>query len=282
MLVALLIAGFCLALMVAEATYRRDPGLIDHTASGAVTAGEILQTADGRAGVALADIADTELGTLRTQGHFDVAAASGTTFTAGDIVYWDVSASAAIGAGSADLSADFPIGVALTAKISGTLVVRVDLNEGVDASNPHFESLVLDDGAKVTTGTTTGTELPDTAAQKLGLWGVTPIIQPASANQGAVSAQTQDALTDNGGGTADGTVELVTTFTPSVAWNGSNVYPSAADATAIAAAITAAKNNMKEVTTELAKIRTDIANIKTFQDAARTAMVNSGLIKGGA
>ena len=47
-------------------------------------------------------------------------------------------------------------------------------------------------------------------------------------------------ITDNSGGTnATDTISAVTTFTPTVAWNGSAVYPSAADATAIATAITA-------------------------------------------
>lgn len=59
------------------------------------------------------------------------------------------------------------------------------------------------------------------------------------------------ALTDSSGGAAaDGTIGAVTTFTPSVAWNGSSVYPSAADATAIAAAITALMAAVKELSTK--------------------------------
>lgn len=38
----------------------------------------------------------------------------------------------------------------------------------------------IDDAENVTLGTGTGTEFPDTASQKLGFWGVTPIIQPAN------------------------------------------------------------------------------------------------------
>lgn len=67
-------------------------------------------------------------------------------------------------------------------------------------------------------------------------------------------------LTDNSGGAApDGTIGAVTTFTPSVAWNGTDVHPSAADATAIAAAITALMAAVKELSTKqnalLAKLR---------------------------
>jgi hypothetical protein len=161
---------------------------------------------------------------------------------------------------------------------------------------------------------------------KIGLWGVEPVVQPAHADQAAPAAIGQHSLTDNGGGTADQTVAsmaaavmltdntglsgshddtlaAVTTFTPSVAWDGATVYPSAADATAIATAITVLnqnasdlaqkvielvtwqttmQNNFKEVTTELALIKTDIANSRTYQVASRTALVNSGIIKGSA
>jgi predicted RecA/RadA family phage recombinase len=69
-------------------------------------------------------------------------------------------------------------------------------------------------------------------------------------------------LTDNSGGaSADGTIGAVTTFTPSVAWNGSSVYPSAADATAIAAAITALKAAVTELAT---KQNTVLATLRTL------------------
>lgn len=84
----------------------------------------------------------------------------------------------------------------------------------------------------------------------------------ASIGGGGVSQATVvAALTDNSGGaTADGTIGAVTTFTPSVAWNGSSVYPSAADATAIAAAITALMAAIKELSTKQNEV---IAVLKT-------------------
>lgn len=128
-----------------------------------------------------------------------------------------------------------------------------------------------------------------------------------TANTSPAAETNTHTLTDNGGGTADQTVAVqaapvtltdntglsgshddvlaaVTTFTPSVAWNGSAVYPSAADATAIGTAITVlnqnasdaaqkiielvtlaatAQNNLKEVTTELA-----------LQKALNTVLIN--------
>jgi hypothetical protein len=46
----------------------------------------------------------------------------------------------------------------------------------------------LADGVDFVFGTTTGTQLGTASIQKLGLWGVSPVIQPASANQAAVAS----------------------------------------------------------------------------------------------
>ena len=76
------------------------------------------------------------------------------------------------------------------------------------------------------------------------------------------------ALTDNSGGaSADGTIGAVTTFTPSVAWNGSSVYPSAADATAITAAITALKDAVKELSAKQASVLTSLKNANLMASA---------------
>lgn len=64
------------------------------------------------------------------------------------------------------------------------------------------------------------------------------------------------ALTDNGGGTADGTVGAQATFAASTPWDGASTYPSAADEAALTAIALAIRNNLKEVTTQLALQRT--------------------------
>lgn len=112
------------------------------------------------------------------------------------------------------------------------------------------------------------------------------------------------ALTDNGGGTADDTVasmaaattltdntglsgshndtlEAVTTFTPSVAWDGAAVFPSAADATAIAAAITALNQNASdtaqkviELVTWQTTVQNNFKELTTATAAERAAIVS--------
>lgn len=57
------------------------------------------------------------------------------------------------------------------------------------------------DGMDIDVGTVTGTKFGINSSRKLGFWGKTPIIQPASANQAA--------LTNSTGGTTDGTLSAV-------------------------------------------------------------------------
>lgn len=128
-----------------EAIYRQASGLVDYTAGSDLSAGWVFQLADKRAAILAADVKSGKKVGAYTQGIVDIAAASGTTFSAGDEVYWDESAGACIARSSADLTADFFLGVAVVAKVSGELFVAVDLNAGrkttggtvtLDGSNP--------------------------------------------------------------------------------------------------------------------------------------------------
>lgn len=80
--------------------------------------------------------------------------------------------------------------------------------------------------------------------------------------------QTQDTLTDSTGGSATTTLAAITTFTPSVAWDGAAVFPSAADATAIAAAITSLKNTVASLAAQLAKVKVDVSRVLYVEAAA--------------
>lgn len=82
-----------------------------------------------------------------------------------------------------------------------------------------------------------------------------------ASNNTMVAITFPTSLTDNGGGTADGTVQEITNFTMSVTWNGSSVYPSAADGLLLSNTIVALKNNIKEITTELATTRAALTNM---------------------
>lgn len=126
-----------------------------------------------------------------------------------------------------------------------------------------YASLTLGEGINFVLGTTTGTKIGTAVSQKLGFWNATPIVQPSGAAQAAAAAQTQDTLTDSTGGSADTTLAAVG------ATNSSDVSGTI-------------NNNFADLAAQLAKIKTDLANVKTLQDATRTALVNTGVMKGGA
>jgi hypothetical protein len=126
-------------------------------------------------------------------------------------------------------------------------------------------SLTLSNASDIIAGTGAGTKIGTATTQKIGFWNVTPVVQPAAAGQAAAAAQTQDSLTDSTGGTASTTLAAIT-----------------AGASYDQADMTAIKNAIASLASQLAKIRTDVANIKTLQDASRTALVNTGIMKGAA
>lgn len=211
-------------------------------------------------GVAVADIAIAGSGEIDIEGVFEGPADTGTAFVAGADAFYD------------------PADGTLYATPSATRIAAGWFTE-----------------AKAQSGAT--------AKVKLGGGGGLAVANATTARYGAVLQAAVDAdLTDNGGGTADGTVAsqaapvtltdntggsgshddtlaAVTTFTPSLAWNGTDVHPSAADATAIGAAITTlnqnqsdaaqkiielvtlattAQNNLKELTTEIADLKSKL------------------------
>jgi len=99
-------------------------------------------------------------------------------------------------------------------------------------------TLTISDAYNIAVGSTTGTKIATATTQKLGFWNVTPVIQPAAANQAA--------LTNSTGGTYDGTLVDV-----GVIFNQANI-----------------NDNFTDVYTLLTEIR--------------TALVNTGIIKGAA
>jgi predicted RecA/RadA family phage recombinase len=111
-----------------EFTLRTGGQTLPYTPSGAKTAGEVVLHPAGFAGAVVTDLADGQLGAVTYKATGDLKAATGTTFAAGDLIFWDVSDNVAIAEGSA-VTGDFPVGTALAAKISGPLFVSVTLNE---------------------------------------------------------------------------------------------------------------------------------------------------------
>jgi hypothetical protein len=99
-------------------------------------------------------------------------------------------------------------------------------------------TITLTDAANIAAQTGTGTKIGTATSQKIGFWNVTPVVQPAGANQAA--------LTDSTGGTA-----------------GSSLVAAGGSYTA-------------------ANINNNFATLNRLVAEIRTALVNTGIIKGAA
>ena len=104
--------------------------------------------------------------------------------------------------------------------------------------NATTGNITLADAIDIQVNTTTGTKIGTATSQKLGFWNVTPVIQPASANQASI--------TDSTGGTPGSSLVDVT------------------------------------ATPTQAAINNNFATVNVLLLAIRTALVNSGIMKGSA
>ena len=101
------------------ADYVSGPDTIDYTPGSDTAAGTVVVQGT-QVGITKVAIGANKLGTLHVQGVFDIDCASGTTFSAGALLYWN--------AGTAKITTtntDVLIGRAAVAKTSGQLKARV-------------------------------------------------------------------------------------------------------------------------------------------------------------
>ena len=110
----------------------------------------------------------------------------------------------------------------------------------------------------------------------LGFFGVAEISQPASANQAAPAAQSQQTLTDSTGGTSGTTLAAISNSL------SGGVGVSSPTASAVNAQLAIIRDAVASLAAQLALIKADIAAMKTLQNQTRTDLVALGLQKGSA
>lgn len=114
---------------MAQAIRRQNGDELHMIADADYSDGDIVQKAN-LAGVVEGPVLTGDPMNVRVKGGYDVAAASATTFALGAIVEWDATNDLAVASGAGD----FVLGVAARAKIAGETVVRVLLNEHLEAA----------------------------------------------------------------------------------------------------------------------------------------------------
>lgn len=125
---------------------------IDHVASGAVAAGDVV-VLDNMIGIAKSPIDDTDTGALSVEGVFSLPKAA-VAVTVGQKVYWDSSATQCVVTPASD---DYFLGLAVEAAASGDARVKVKINEAV--AQPSVEGVgpgyAIARGVSSITGTST-------------------------------------------------------------------------------------------------------------------------------
>lgn len=111
---------------MAEANYYQDGCKLDITAAAALTAGQVVQLSDGRAGVTPIDYDSGDLAGIQVEGVYQVAKTASVVITDGQPVYWDHSANSATYTTANDR--DFFLGVAVGDAASADTTMYVAIN----------------------------------------------------------------------------------------------------------------------------------------------------------
>ena len=115
------------------------------------------------------------------------------------------------------------------------------------------------------------------AADKLGFWGATPVVQPAGAAQAAL-------VNNTGGSTANSTLAAVTApsaLTDNTTGSASTTLASISDA-ATKNAVASLAARLEEARVAINVLKDNDAKQAVLINALRAALVTSGQIKGGA
>lgn len=142
---------------MAEAVYYKPAQAIrDYTPVAALTAGQVIQLADGRAAVPATDIAAGVKGSVQIEGIHTVAKTASVVILDGQPVYWDHSANTATYAKANDR--DFFLGTAVGDAASADTTLKVNINVApvylVDVARDPFDSVIV-----LTSGTPSLTRL---------------------------------------------------------------------------------------------------------------------------
>lgn len=198
-------------------------------------------------GVAVADILDTEVGAIQTQGVFKLDKEASLAITMGEEVYWNTTNKEVT-----KTATDVPLGVAAADAAGADTTVHVKLAGGGNgtATAATVAALTDNSGGAAADGTI-----------------------------GVVTAPT--ALTDNSGGTASGTLALIDQTITGVDGTGSN----AASVTEVNAQLVIIANSIASLAARQAEDRAAIISLtdavkelSTKQNAVITSLKNAGLM----
>ena len=128
---------------------------------------------------------------------------------------------------------------------------------------------------QVTFNSVDGAQVGKSTAEKIAFFGSTPVVQPASGDQAAVTA-TVEALTENSNDSSPDTT-IADCRSPI-----SNSSGDSAKATDINALFVIVDSNFADLADQQAKAKVDIDALTTLSNQLRSELVTLGLISGAA
>lgn len=147
--------------MVEANLYQEDDCTVDYTAIAAVTGGQVVQIADGRAGIIPTDLDAGDLGSASTEGIYEVTKTASQVWIDGARIWWDHSANSAtcippLVTGDKDFYLGTAVGDVAAATTTGKVSVNSKPTYIVDVHRDMFDTTIV----KTVVGSTT-VEVPN-------------------------------------------------------------------------------------------------------------------------
>lgn len=136
--------------------YQEGNDVVDYTAIAAIDGGDVVQLADGRAGVIPTDLDAADLGSASTEGIYTVAKSINLVWIDGARIWWDHSANAAtpvppLTTGDKDFYLGVAVGDVAAATTTGKVNINVEPVYAYDAKRDLSDTVIV----KTVVGSTT-------------------------------------------------------------------------------------------------------------------------------
>lgn len=116
--------------MSRAATFLQEGKVLNITAGADYSAGDVVPLGVNAIGIALTDIASGDIGPVKVDGVYEIAAVNDSAFTVGEHLFWDTSAEKLTDTSTSNVAA----GICVEAKAETGTTAKVLLTQGVGAA----------------------------------------------------------------------------------------------------------------------------------------------------
>ena len=169
---------------MATATIVQNTGVIPYTPSGAKSKGDIIVTVS-RVGIVVRAIEANQTGEMCVEGIalFPKSTSGGSAIPDGTLVYWNDGSSIISITPSDGLGLGTTVGASADADATQSVRMSGSSSSGNFSGSAFSGTVTMANNANFAFNTTNGTMLGTAANQKLGAYGVTPVVQPSGTGE---------------------------------------------------------------------------------------------------